>query len=53
MPDDPRIPKHFRGIAIRLENDVLVGKDEPTILSVDAPIEIVDVEACCQNLLGR
>jgi intermediate cleaving peptidase 55 len=51
MPDHPDIPVHFRGMAIRLEDEVLVGQTDPVILSVDAPIEIVDVEACCQRLL--
>ena len=51
MPDHPDIPEHFRGMAIRLEDEVLVGKTDPVVLSVNAPIEILDVEACCQRLL--
>lgn len=51
IPDDPAVPAHFRNTAIRLEDEVLVGKDHPIVLSVDAPREVVDVEACCQGLL--
>ena len=51
MPHESAIPEAYRGLAIRLEDEVLVGKDNPIVLSVNAPIEIVDVEACCQGLL--
>lgn len=51
MPEHPSIPKHFQNIAVRLEEEVLVGKRDPTVLSVNAPIEIADVEACCQRVL--
>ncbi|KAJ3479046.1 hypothetical protein NLI96_g9335 [Meripilus lineatus] len=33
------------------QDEVLVGKDHPTILSVNAPKEIADVEGACQGLL--
>jgi len=44
-------PEEYRGIGIRIEDDVLVGKDDNIILSAEAPREIVDVEAACQQFL--
>ncbi|KAI0761762.1 peptidase M24 [Irpex lacteus] len=46
------IEPEFHDIGIRIEDDVLVGKDHPTILSVSAPKEVVDVEGACQGLHG-
>ena len=51
MPDFDSFPKHFRGMAMRVEDEVVVGQDDFVVLSVDAPKEVVDVEACCQGLL--
>ena len=51
MPDDSSIPPQFRNLCIRLEEEVLVEKEHPEILSVNAPIEVSDVEACCQEVL--
>lgn len=51
MPDYDHFPKHFRGMAMRVEDEVVVGKNDFVVLSVDAPKEVVDVEACCQGLL--
>lgn len=53
MPDDRSIPSHFRNIAVRLEDEILIGEEDPIVLSINAPREIVDVEACCQGLLER
>lgn len=51
MPEHPKIPKQYQNMAIRLEDEVLVTKEHPVVLSANCPIEIVDVEACCQGLL--
>lgn len=45
IPDDEQFPKHFRNIGIRIEDDVLIQPNHPIILSVDAPKELVDIEA--------
>lgn len=45
VPDDEQWPKHFRGMALRIEDSIAVGKEVPTILSVEAVREIVDIEA--------
>jgi intermediate cleaving peptidase 55 len=47
IPDDDKWPKHFRGLGVRIEDCVVVGKTKGTqiILSVDAVKEIDDIEA--------
>ncbi|KAI0346938.1 peptidase M24 [Trametopsis cervina] len=52
VPQSPLFPKEFHDIGIRIEDDILVGKDQSTVLSVNAPKEIEDVEGACQGLLG-
>ncbi|KAI0734915.1 peptidase M24 [Fomitopsis betulina] len=52
VPPSSHFPKHFHNIGIRIEDEVLVGKDHPVVLSVNAPKEIADVEGACQGLLG-
>ncbi|EEC00095.1 hypothetical protein MPER_00028 [Moniliophthora perniciosa FA553] len=52
VPNDPAYPKAFWGIGVRIEDEVLVGKEYPIVLSVAAPKEIADVEGACQGLLG-
>ncbi|KAJ7929083.1 hypothetical protein B0H13DRAFT_1596926, partial [Mycena leptocephala] len=52
VPPSPSFPKHFHNIGIRIEDEVVVGKEHPIVLSVSAPKEIADVEGACQGLLG-
>ncbi|KAF8351090.1 peptidase M24, structural domain-containing protein, partial [Amanita rubescens] len=53
VPPLPDFPKHFHNIGIRIEDEVLVGKDYPTVLTDAAPKEISDIEGACQRpLLG-
>ncbi|KTW30512.1 uncharacterized protein T551_01795 [Pneumocystis jirovecii RU7] len=49
VPDLPQFPKHFRGIGIRIEDSILVGKKEPVILSKNAVKEISDIEEMCNR----
>jgi intermediate cleaving peptidase 55 len=51
VPYDDGFPKHFQGLAIRIEDELVVRQDDYVLLSANAPREIVDVEACCQRLL--
>lgn len=44
VPDDLKYPKHYRDIGIRVEDDIAVGKDTYTNLTVEAAKEIVDIE---------
>ncbi|KLO07415.1 peptidase M24, partial [Schizopora paradoxa] len=52
VPPSSAFPKHFHNMGIRIEDEVLIGKNHPTVLSVAAPKEIADVEGACQGLLG-
>lgn len=49
VPYDDRYPRKYQGIAIRIEDNVVVGKEEPYVLTATAPKEIVDIEFCCAN----
>ncbi|KZV79651.1 Creatinase/aminopeptidase [Exidia glandulosa HHB12029] len=52
VPPLPQYPKHFHGLGIRIEDEVLVRKDHSVVLTLSAPKEIVDVEGACQDVLG-
>ncbi|KAJ3928745.1 MAG: peptidase M24 [Lentinula lateritia] len=52
VPPSPAFPKHYHNLGIRIEDEVLVGKEHPVVLSASAPKEIVDVEGACQGSLG-
>lgn len=41
-------PKHFRGIGIRIEDDVVVGKTAYEVLTVDTLKEISDIEEAAE-----
>lgn len=43
-PDDRKAPPRFRGVGIRLEEDVLITDDAPEVLSEAIPVEPRDVE---------
>ncbi|KAF9363149.1 hypothetical protein BGX34_004768 [Mortierella sp. NVP85] len=49
IPRDPAYPERYQGIGIRIEDNVVIGKTVPHILSVTAPKEIVDIEYCCSS----
>lgn len=48
VPDDSRFPEHFRNMAIRIEDDVAVGKEHPYVLNTEAVKEV-----CSQSLLKK
>lgn len=45
VPDDERWPKHFRNMAIRIEDSISVGEDQPLVLTKEAVKEIHEIEA--------
>lgn len=49
VPYDNCFPEEYQGIGIRIEDNVSVGKEDPWILTVTSPKEIVDIEYCCAN----
>lgn len=44
IPDDERWPKHFRNMAIRIEDSVSVGEEQPLVLTQAAVKEIDEIE---------
>ena len=45
VPDHDRWPKHFRGLAIRIEDSIAVMEEGPYILTTEAVKEVADIEA--------
>lgn len=45
IPDTEDMPKHFRGIGIRIEDDVLVTSDGHEVLTQEVPKEVAELEA--------
>ncbi|TIA99299.1 hypothetical protein E3P96_02939 [Wallemia ichthyophaga] len=44
-----RFPKWFHNLGVRVEDDVLVGKNDPLVLTQEAPKEIADIERACHS----
>jgi Xaa-Pro aminopeptidase len=42
------IPEEFRGIGIRIEDDIRVSRDEPEVLTTSAPKTVDEIEALMQ-----
>ena len=53
VPDDESVPARYRGIGIRIEDDVLVTRDGHDVLTAAAPKQIADVEAVMRDPLER
>ena len=45
IPSHDGIPPQWRGIGVRIEDDVLVGKEGPDVLTQGVPKDVADVEA--------
>lgn len=52
QPNDEKAPTSFRGIGIRIEDDILVTANGSENLTVSAPKEISEIEACRRMALG-
>ena len=44
-PDDSSVDARYRGIGIRIEDDVVVTDGEPLVLTAATPKSVADVEA--------
>lgn len=44
IPDEPDVPQRWRGISVRIEDNVLITKDGHEVLSSDAPKSVQAVE---------
>ncbi|SMN19918.1 similar to Saccharomyces cerevisiae YER078C ICP55 Mitochondrial aminopeptidase [Maudiozyma saulgeensis] len=49
IPDSEEFPEYFRNVGIRIEDDIAIGKDSYTNLTVEALKEISDLE----NVMSR
>lgn len=49
IPFDSKFPTQYQGIGIRIEDNVVVGKEEPYVLTSNTPKEVVDIEYCCDS----
>lgn len=47
QPDDATVPEEFRGLGVRIEDDVLITGGAPEILTAAVPKAVRDVEAAC------
>jgi Xaa-Pro aminopeptidase len=47
--NDRRVPKPLRGIGVRIEDDVLVTRGGPVVLTAAAPKTITDIERQCDK----
>jgi Xaa-Pro aminopeptidase len=46
---DRRVPSELRGIGIRIEDDILISRGTPRVLTAAAPKSIADVERACRG----
>ncbi len=44
-PDNRKVAKKWRGIGIRIEDDVVIGKQDARVLTGDVPKTVADIEA--------
>jgi len=49
MQDDEQAPERFRGIGIRIEDDVLVTEGQPDVLTASIPKTVEEIEAACRG----
>jgi Xaa-Pro aminopeptidase len=52
IPTDEDIPEAFRGIGVRIEDDVLLTADGCEVLTGDAPKAVDEIEALRRDVLG-
>ncbi len=48
-PDDDTVDKRWRGIGVRIEDDVAVTEDKNEVLTAAIPKEVDEVEAACRG----
>ncbi|MCI0749858.1 MAG: Xaa-Pro dipeptidase, partial [Nevskiales bacterium] len=51
-PDAEGVPEEFRGIGVRIEDDVCVTGQTPEVLTAAAPKEVADIEALMRSTGG-
>lgn len=48
--DNPLVPEKYRGIGIRIEDDVVITESEPLVLTGDVPKTIEEIEKLMANI---
>ena len=51
-PDSTEVPKAFRGMGIRIEDDVLVTDGDPEVLTAATPKALAEVESAVANAVA-
>jgi len=49
LPDSDAVPKEFRGIAIRIEDNVVLTEGKPLVLTRNIPKNVADIEAAMSD----
>jgi intermediate cleaving peptidase 55 len=52
VPADSQFPKHFHGLGMRIEDEVLIGTDHPVVLSANAPKEVCEIPLFVRSTLS-
>ncbi len=48
-PDDASVPAEWRGIGVRIEDDVLVTTSDPEVLTAGIPKSVEEVRRACAD----
>ncbi|XP_056379699.1 xaa-Pro aminopeptidase 3 isoform X2 [Hyla sarda] len=47
--NDTEVPEKYRGLGIRIEDDIVITEETPLILSADCPKEVYEIQVCLRG----